>query len=309
MTKKIQKFLFGVIVLLSMAGATDAQDLESGPYISNPVLESSDTVEGYGKLVFFAATEKIILKPGFKVGAGARFSARIGDFTGLDSNIDSDNDGLADWMEYAVTGNLTLSYIPDSIPPNIMILGDNPVVHLLGESYTDPGATALDNMDGDLTSAINVQTTVNINQAGQYTVTYNVSDSAGNTAPTVQRIVKVLEAQCYNDVTKPVITILGANPIVQQLGRAYTDPGATVIDYCDGDLTNQITLSGSVNTNQLGDYTLTYNVSDSSGNSALPVQRIVKVEENVICDEMIQINTTYDYDAGGRLERIKRDIY
>ncbi|MAL97154.1 MAG: hypothetical protein CL583_01770 [Alteromonadaceae bacterium] len=80
------------------------------------------------------------------------------------------------------------------------------------------------------------------------------------------------------DETKPVITLLGANPYTLTAGEAFTDPGATASDDVDGDLSAQIQVSGSVDTSTPDTYTLTYSGPvDSSGNVADPVTRTVVV--------------------------------
>ncbi len=79
----------------------------------------------------------------------------------------------------------------DNIAPAITILGDNPVNITVGDTYVDAGATAIDNIDGDITSEISVTTNLNVNVAGTYTVTYNVSDNALNEATEVIRTVNV----------------------------------------------------------------------------------------------------------------------
>jgi hypothetical protein len=62
----------------------------------------------------------------------------------------------------------------------ITLLGESEVSLELGSTYTDAGATAVDNIDGDITSNIAVVSTVDVNTVGTYTVTFNVSDAAGN---------------------------------------------------------------------------------------------------------------------------------
>jgi hypothetical protein len=47
-----------------------------------------------------------------------------------------------------------------------------------GASYTDAGATALDNIDGDITNKITTNNPVDTAIPGNYTVIYNVSDAA-----------------------------------------------------------------------------------------------------------------------------------
>lgn len=81
----------------------------------------------------------------------------------------------------------------DNTPPVIEIIGDNPLVHPKGIPYDDPGATASDDEDGDITDKIQTQINVDINvQAYNYSVTYKVEDEAGNQSQAV-RTVHVLE--------------------------------------------------------------------------------------------------------------------
>jgi hypothetical protein len=82
--------------------------------------------------------------------------------------------------------------ISDETAPVITILGDNPAEVLVGDTYTDAGATAMDNVDGDLTSQIVTTSNVDTSVAGTYQVTYEVSDSSGNDA-TATRTVNVVE--------------------------------------------------------------------------------------------------------------------
>jgi len=79
------------------------------------------------------------------------------------------------------------------------------------------------------------------------------------------------------DKTAPVITLTGAAAIDHILNSAYTDQGASATDDKDGDLTSSIAVTGSVNKDLAGSYTLTYNVTDAAGNAATPVTRIVTV--------------------------------
>ena len=135
----------------------------------------------------------------------------------------------------------------------------------LGGSFNDPGATAADNFDGDITNNIVVSGTVDVNIAGSYTIAYNVSDSQGNFATQIIRTVVV--------GTPPSINLQGDNPQTIQYGEAYTELGATSSDVEDGDLTSSISITGSVNSSILGTYNIQYSVTDSSGNTTI-VQRL-----------------------------------
>jgi len=79
------------------------------------------------------------------------------------------------------------------------------------------------------------------------------------------------------DTTPPVITLNGNMAINVALGSTYVDAGATATDDVDGNLTSSIVTVNSVNTAVLGTYTVTYNVTDLSGNAATEVVRTVIV--------------------------------
>ncbi len=70
------------------------------------------------------------------------------------------------------------------------------------------------------------------------------------------------------DTNPPEITLNGESTIEIPLGGDFSDPGATAFDYLDGDITDKIEVSGEVNTNIVGNYLLTYNVTDYDGNQA-----------------------------------------
>jgi hypothetical protein len=81
------------------------------------------------------------------------------------------------------TYNLPIVNPPVNTPPVITVLGDNPLTLVIGNVFTDPGATATDAQDGDLTDEIITTgtSTVDVNTLGDYTVTYTVEDSGGLT--------------------------------------------------------------------------------------------------------------------------------
>lgn len=83
----------------------------------------------------------------------------------------------------------------DTTAPIITLLGNATENVANSATYTDAGATATDDADGDITARIVVAgDTVNTSAAGTYVVTYNVSDAAGNAATEVTRTIIVAEA-------------------------------------------------------------------------------------------------------------------
>jgi len=104
----------------------------------------------------------------------------------------------AAWIDDVV---LPLASVTDKTAPVITLLGATPVTVAPGLIYTDAGATATDNVDGDITANIVTINPVNTASIGTYTVTYNVKDAAGNAATQVVRTVNVVTAnisQTYN---------------------------------------------------------------------------------------------------------------
>lgn len=88
----------------------------------------------------------------------------------------------------------------DTTAPIITQVGSLSMTIVQGMAFHDAGATASDVAEGDITEAIVVDDLVNINIPGDYVVTYNVTDSAGNVASTVTRTVRVVSnADLNND--------------------------------------------------------------------------------------------------------------
>ena len=78
----------------------------------------------------------------------------------------------------------------DPVPPELTLLGDSSITLEYGKEYVEPGFSAYDNCDGDITAWVHVEGTVNTGKAGTYELTYTVQDSYGNTDTEV-RTVKV----------------------------------------------------------------------------------------------------------------------
>ena len=92
------------------------------------------------------------------------------------------------------TGDVTNTYGQcgsTCVAPVITLTGTDVTINN-GDTYTDAGATASDDEEGDITANIVLGgDTVDTNTDGTYTITYDVSDGAGNAATTVSRVVTV----------------------------------------------------------------------------------------------------------------------
>ena len=160
--------------------------------------------------------------------------------------------------------------VVDTQKPIITLLGDSEVTIEVFSDYFDAGITAYDSYDGDLANKIIVSNSVDPNVLGDYFIKYNVSDSSGNAADEVSRVVYVV------DTTKPVITLMGINPVNIFVGDFYNDEGVTGMDNVDGDITAKIQTINNIDTTIAGTYAVTYKLSDASGNETT-VTRTVNV--------------------------------
>ena len=175
--------------------------------------------------------------------------------------------------------------VVDKISPKITGAIDISVDY--GSSF-DPmkGIKATDYIDGTITSQVKVSGSVNTSKLGEYKLTYTVKDKSGNQAVST-RTVKVV------DKVPPKIT--GADNIT--IGyRSSFDPmkGVTATDNADGTITNRVTIAGTVKTDKLGTYKLTYTVKDSSGNKATRI-RTVEVDDITPPQIIGAEDTTIDY--------------
>ena len=81
--------------------------------------------------------------------------------------------------------------VVDTTAPTVEVLGDNPVLVIQYGSYTESGATAVDNSAGPLEKGI--LGTVDVTTVGDYTLTYTFTDVSGNVG-TGTRLVEVRPA-------------------------------------------------------------------------------------------------------------------
>jgi hypothetical protein len=115
----------------------------------------------------------------------------------------------AEYEEVSFRVNVLYS---DQTAPVITLSGSSAITVAAGSVYTDAGATATDNIDGNITARISVTGAVNTATPGVYVLTYRVSDNAGNAATPVTRTITV------TDQGAPVITLSGSSAITVAAG-------------------------------------------------------------------------------------------
>ena len=162
----------------------------------------------------------------------------------------------------------------DTTAPTISITGGSTMSQLLPStagngSFTAPTATATDDEDGDLSTSVtnDAATVVDANTSGTYTVTYTVSDAAGNTAT------EQLTVTIYNEADNLTGTH-NCKDTVFPVGTYFGDYNQTV--------TASTTVNGRILFSRFGDYTnnTTIFANVSGTNVSLPTQTTGAIGSN-----------------------------
>jgi len=211
--------------------------------------------------------------------------------------------------------------VVDTTKPVITVSGPDPLTLTLNTSYVEPGVTCEDNYDGDISENIILSGDLDMTKVDRYLVIYECTDSSGNlSAQKSREVFVVASAPPTTDTTPPEITLIGKHPLTIPIGTPYVDAGATCEDDVDGDISEQIVIGGdTVDTSTLGDYTVTYDCADSSGNEAEQEYRDVEVEDPNVGvpptlillganPQSINLDGTYTEFGAICIDSAKRDI-
>ncbi len=170
--------------------------------------------------------------------------------------------------------------VVDTIPPTFDVNGNT----VDFTTNLDFGVTynlgAIQNIVEEQTTTQSIIDSSNIDgtapPVGNYAVTYTVTEVAGNRQSTSIDETVIVEAP--PDTTPPVITLVG-NDLMIEVHSEFVEPGFTATDDTDGNITENVIVSGQVNTSTLGNYTLSYDVADTVGNNAITQTRAIMVED------------------------------
>ena len=91
----------------------------------------------------------------------------------------------------------------DKVAPVITLKGQKNITITIGDNYIEPGATAVDNYDGNVN--VSISGTVNTQKAGTYTITYTAVDSVGNKATTTRTVQVVDGIKSIEMATEPTV--------------------------------------------------------------------------------------------------------
>lgn len=171
-----------------------------------------------------------------------------------------------DKSNFHVSKTVTIKVVSDN---NIIINASDKEIKQFSEFDYFEGIRASDD-NGDLTNLITYEGSVDTSKAGNYFVTYKVSKGGKSVSKKIT--VKVIADE------KPIITVCDKEIYVGS-EFDYLD-GVSASDSEDGELTN-ITYSGEVDTSKVGEYKVTYKVSDRNNQETTKVVTIKVVLNNL----------------------------
>ena len=143
-----------------------------------------------------------------------------------------------------------------------------------GTDYIEPGYDAYSTKDDNLLSEVVIDSDLNNNVVGKYEITYVFNDI---TETRIVHVVKKPQEYVFiylNSVNDNVNIYLKKR-------EKYTEPGYQAYSTTGIDLTNQVTISGEVNTEKKGTYKLTYSVLDSNGVTVSATRTVVVMDSEI----------------------------
>ena len=93
------------------------------------------------------------------------------------------------------------------------------------------------------------------------------------------------------DGANPELELFGGAAITRDAGKAWAEPGVEAHDARDGNITDQIVVTGNVDMNSTGTYLLTYTVQDGAGNTATTTRTVT-----VTGNRSVDLNATVAMD-------------
>ncbi|EGD74637.1 hypothetical protein PTSG_12379 [Salpingoeca rosetta] len=205
--------------------------------------------------------------------------------------------------------------VADPTAPSLQLLGDRVQALEFGDdrgSFADPGATALDAHDGDLSGDVCVGVSVvtrdasgvvapgDVDGIGEDAIARQGNDEAFDVlgldaavASAEVGTVYVLQYSVHDragnaavgvqravvvvDTTPPDVTLYGAEEVHVLYATRYVEAGYSAQDVHDGNVTSQVVVSGAdaIDVHVAGTYEVEYAVTDANGNTGVAVRTVV----------------------------------
>ena len=154
----------------------------------------------------------------------------------------------------------------------IELKGDKEITIYANTEFEDPGYIAYDNYGNDNTDKLRVVNAIDTSKIGTYEIAYII----GNTIET--RKINVIKEK----ESKTSIYLKGKVIEYYELGTEYNEPGYMAIDNIDGDITDKVIVSGSIDPSKIGSQKITYTVKNSKNIMTSATRTIIMSKSSII---------------------------
>ncbi|MEX0966870.1 MAG: immunoglobulin-like domain-containing protein [Bacteroidia bacterium] len=179
-------------------------------------------------------------------------------------------------------------YSQDTIPPVITLNGSAYDTIEVYDPYPEPGYSAMDDIDGDLTAQVTVSSLLDTSLLGTYIIEYSVADEAGNTSEKTRWV-------HVQDTEAPHLELVGDSLKQVALNEQYVDEGYTVSDNYDS-IPNVISCGTYRNSSSHGCFTICLMAEDQSGNKSRIITRYISVDNGctgtldyAVCETLLNV--------------------
>ena len=162
--------------------------------------------------------------------------------------------------------------------PTINLLGDGTLEMCPNDKYVEKGFAAFDINDGNIIDKVKV-----VEQDDE--ILYYVENTSKNSTQIKRNIIR-------RDSHKSKIELNGKQIQTLYKNGEYIEQGFKAVDNCDGDITDKVEVTGSVDTKKVGTYKISYTVKDSSNNTDT-IERYIDILNEPKSDEKT-IYLTFD---------------
>ncbi|MFZ4796561.1 MAG: immunoglobulin-like domain-containing protein [Bacteroidia bacterium] len=173
---------------------------------------------------------------------------------------------------YSVIGmfkDFNVSIKKDEVKPVVVLNGTAILRTEINKLFVDPSVTAIDNIEGDISSRVQTISTLDTANIGVYNIKYFVTDYSGNTSDTLYRTV-IVELNS----TGPVLVLATPLLFTMEVGTEYVEPGFTALENNGNNINPNVIITTNLNKNKVGNYTMNYSITDAFNFNKTAVRQI-----------------------------------
>lgn len=156
---------------------------------------------------------------------------------------------------------VVISLLLNSNKYTLQLTGGERITIIQYEEYIEPGYKAYDKHGNDYTSQVEITSTVDTSKIGEYEILYSI---------------KGINKTRYISVIEPETSIYltGGKNICLKIGTKYKEPGYSVNDSIDENLSDKVKITNNVNYQKEGVYQVTYSVTNSRNQTITAIRNV-----------------------------------